>query len=61
MAKAKDTDEAKGRADGRRPLMLYMRPKLVVRLKNAAWSKNKHAYEIVEEAVEMWLASSKAK
>jgi hypothetical protein len=61
MAKAADSDNSKARPDGRRPLMLYMRPNLVVRLKNAAWSKNRHAYEIVEEAVEMWLASKRKK
>jgi hypothetical protein len=59
MAKAANSDKSKARPDGRRPLMLYMRPNLVVRLKNASWSKNKHAYEIVEEAVEAWLASQK--
>lgn len=61
MPAAAGNDKPKGRPDGRRPLMLYMRPALVGRLKNAAWKQDKHSYEIVEEAVEMWLAAQRKK
>ncbi len=49
------------REDGRVPLMVYMAPKLVVRLKKAALDKDLNVYEIVEQASELWLASNKQK
>jgi hypothetical protein len=61
MAKDAQKDKPEGRPDKRRPLMLYMRPALKDRLRMATFKSGKHAYEIVEDAVEMWLAAQKKK
>lgn len=53
--------KTKPREDGRVPLMVYMAPKLVVRLKKAALDKDLNVYEIVEQASELWLSSNKGK
>jgi hypothetical protein len=39
------------RPDGRRPLLVYMRPDLVINLKKAALDEGRNAYELVEDAV----------
>ncbi len=40
---------AKERADGRRPLLLYLDPQLITELKIRALTENTHVYRIVEE------------
>lgn len=58
---AKGAKKTEPRKDKRVPLMVYMAPKLVVRLKKAALDENLNVYEIVEEAAELWLSSNKQK
>jgi hypothetical protein len=48
--------KAHGRADGRRALLLYLRPGLIKRLKVAALEEDRPAYELAENAVSEWLA-----
>jgi hypothetical protein len=43
------------RADGRRALLVYLRPNVIKRLKVAALDENRPAYELTEEAVCEWL------
>jgi hypothetical protein len=49
------------RADGRRPLLVYMETETVKDLKRAALDQDRNAYEIVEEAVRRWLAARTTK
>jgi hypothetical protein len=58
---SKRVKKTEPRKDKRVPLMVYMAPKLVVRLKKAALDKDLNVYEIVEQASELWLASIKQK
>ena len=51
--------EASVRADGRKPLLVYMLPDVVKELKKAGLDDDMKAYEIVEEAVLEWLANRK--
>ncbi|HBR26212.1 MAG TPA: hypothetical protein DD732_04115 [Rhizobiales bacterium] len=48
---------APARADGRRPLLVYIRPDIIKRLKMAAPDEGRPAYEIAEEAVRECLAT----
>jgi hypothetical protein len=48
--------KAHRRADGRRALLLYLRPGLIKRLKVAALEEDRPAYELAENAVSEWLA-----
>jgi len=43
------------RSDGRRPLLVYLNPDVIKRLKKAALDEDRPAYEITEEAVREWL------
>jgi len=43
------------RADGRRPLLVYLLPDVIKELKKAALDDDRNAYEITEEAVRKWL------
>lgn len=52
MAAAKQS-----RTDGRKPLLVYLHPNLVKRLKVAALDENRPSYELTEEAVREWLTS----
>jgi hypothetical protein len=45
------------RADGRRALLLYLRPELIKRLKVMALDVDRHAYELAEEALSSWFAN----
>lgn len=47
----------RSRADGRRPLLVYLDPDVIKRLKKAALDADTTAYEITEEAVRDWLAA----
>jgi hypothetical protein len=44
------------RPDGRRALLVYLRPDLIKRLKIAALDEDRPAYELTEEALSDWLA-----
>ena len=48
---------ARTRADGRRPLLVYLDPEIIKQLKKAALDEDKPAYEITEEAVRAWLTA----
>ncbi|RUV77998.1 hypothetical protein EOA50_08075 [Mesorhizobium sp. M1A.F.Ca.IN.020.30.1.1] len=43
------------RKDGRRSLLVYMRPDVIKALKKAAIDLDRTAYSIVEEAVSDWI------
>ncbi len=45
------------RPDGRKSLLVYLRPEIIKELKKAALDADKTAYEITEEAILAWLAS----
>lgn len=47
------------RPDGRRPLLVYMRPTIIKQLKKVALDEDRNAYEIAEEAVRQWLSTHK--
>ncbi len=51
----KKTSRSGDRADGRKQLLVYMKPALVTELKKAALDRDVAAFEIVEEAVKDWL------
>jgi hypothetical protein len=44
------------RPDGRKALLVYMRPDLIKRLKVEALTEGRPAYVLTEEAVSDWLA-----
>lgn len=48
--------DSRTRADGRRSLLVYLRPEVIKELKKAALDEDKTAYEVTEEAVSAWLA-----
>ena len=50
---------ARTRADGRRPLLVYLDHDMIKQLKKAALDEDRTAYEITEEAVGKWLATRK--
>lgn len=43
------------RKDGGRTISLYLKPEIIKRLTKAALDKDRHAYEIAEEAISTWL------
>lgn len=47
------------REDGRKQLVLVVRPELIHRLKVAAMEQDKNTYEVAEEAFEAYLASGR--
>lgn len=47
------------RADGRRPLLVYLNPGVIKQLKKVALDEETTAYAITEAAVRTWLASHK--
>lgn len=46
---------ARTRPDGRKSLLVYLRPDVIRKLKMAALDEEKPAYAITEEAVSQWL------
>lgn len=62
MRKAKEkASGARKRADGRRQLLIYLVPEVIVELKRAALSHSRPAYELAEEAIRDWLSKDKRK
>jgi hypothetical protein len=55
----RSTTPTRARADGRKSLLVYLRPDIIKELKKAALDEDKTAYEITEEAISAWLASRK--
>jgi hypothetical protein len=52
---------ARKRTDGRRQLLIYLSPEVIVELKRAALSHERPAYELAEEAIRVWLSKDKRK
>jgi hypothetical protein len=55
----RSTTPTRARADGRKSLLVYLRPDIIKELKKAALDEDRTAYEITEEAISAWLASRK--
>jgi hypothetical protein len=56
MKKAKKRKQGLStRPDGRRALLLYFKPEITVQLKRAALESSRPAYELAEEAIQLWL------
>lgn len=57
---SQQTNEANGRnakrTDGRHQMLAYLRPDVIHRVKVLAAMEQRHAYEIIEEALEAHLA-----
>lgn len=51
--------EPRTRSDGRRQLLVYLDPEVIKALKKAAVDEERHSYEIVEKAIQDWLAKRK--
>jgi hypothetical protein len=49
------------RSDGRRAALIYLRPGVTLQLKRAAMDVGRPAYEIAEEAIQLWLKKTKRK
>ena len=56
MKRLRSKTAGRTRADGRKPLLVYLRPDVIKRLKMAALDEDRPAYELTEEAVYEWLA-----
>ena len=56
---ARSTTPTRARADGRKSLLVYLRPDIIKELKKTALDEDRTAYEITEEAISAWLASRK--
>lgn len=54
-SKPRSKGAARTRADGRKSLLVYLRPDVIMDLKKSALDENQAAYEIVEEDVAAWL------
>ena len=53
--KREDRTGDRNRPDGRRALLVYLRPDVIKRLKVAALEDDRPAYELAEEALSAWL------
>src|SRR5438045_3549068 len=51
MSRPRSKTAGRTRADGRKPLLVYLRPDVIKRLKMAALDEDRTAYELTEEAV----------
>lgn len=54
-AKRGQRGTTRARVDGRRPLLVYLRPELIKDLKRTALDEDRTAYEITEDALTEWL------
>ena len=61
MAKERPSGSGRVREDGRRQILLYMRPELIAALKHQAVLDQVTAYELAEEAVETLLKNRRKK
>jgi hypothetical protein len=50
-----EASAARVRSDGRRQLLIYMAPEIILELKRAALDEDRPAYEVAEEAIREWL------
>jgi len=58
-AKTAKTAEVAQRSDGRKALLVYLKPEVTLSLKRAALDAGKPAYELAEEAIKDWLKRQK--
>jgi hypothetical protein len=59
-AKKTETEETESkRRDGRKAMLIYMRPELISAVKDAAAASDQKAWQFVEKAVERALKSKK--
>jgi hypothetical protein len=58
-AKTTKVGEGAPRSDGRKALLLYLKPEVTLALKKAALDAGKPAYELAEEAIMEWLKRQK--
>jgi hypothetical protein len=58
-AKTAKTAEVTQRSDGRKALLVYLKPEVTLNLKRAALEAGQPAYELVEEAIKDWLKRQK--
>lgn len=56
---AKTDDDASRRRDGRKALLVYLKPEVTLGLKRAALEAGQPAYELAEEAIKEWLKRQK--
>lgn len=62
MAKtSSEKSRGRARADGRKPLLVYLDEEVIKQLKKVALDQDRHAYEIAEEAIRQWLSDHKAR
>jgi hypothetical protein len=61
VAKSKEAPAPRVRRDGRRQILIYMRPEVIKELKRAALDASLPAYELAEEAIVDWLKRNKRK
>ena len=59
LKKSRSKTATRTRADGRRPLLVYLDQDVIKQLKKVALDEDRPAYEITEEAVRKWLAAHK--
>ena len=52
--------QTSARKDGRKPLLVYLRPQLIKQLKKRAVDQDTTAYDLTEQALRKWLASDKS-
>ena len=51
----RSSGRVRSRADGRKSLLVYLRPDIIKELKKTALDEDRTAYEITEEAISTWL------
>lgn len=49
------------RKDGRKPLLVYLQPRIIKQLKRLALDQDTTAYELTEQALRRWLSTHKGK
>ncbi len=58
MTRVKDGEKGAARKDGRKPMLVYLRPEMIRDLKKAGVDAERHVYEIAEDAFSAWLAEN---
>lgn len=58
---AKAENKSRARSDGRRQLLIYLKPELIKDLKRAALDEERAAYELAEDAIDEYLKVGRRK
>ena len=61
MVSTRGASKTPPRKDGRKPFLVYLRPKLIKQIKNVALDEDTTAYELTEQAIRSWLQARKGK